>query len=269
MRRQVRSSRRFTPRSDTLNFVASVGHTRGWFAALAASSLLAGCLGIAAVDETDTKTNDSGTSGVDGGNWPDGQADGVSSGPPTEVHPNKKGSVPPNSGDGYIGMPASTCQGGVHEDGANCGGAASCVAVGRDPPCGSQSTYRAYFRFELSALAGAKPKSATLKLYLWTRNSATALVTLHQIEDFGSLEVSDWDSQEIQPFGKFLDVDTPIGEVTKDVTPSVLGAIDAGAPAVAFMLKYGDESQTVSSSYWYGIASAEDSQVPPVLALTY
>lgn len=214
--------------------------------------------------------------------WPDGSPDvgaagadagvagsGGGGSPPAALYPKKNGQLPPNSGDGYIGLPTSTCQGGVHDDGANCGGA-SCVAVGRDPPCGDQATYRAYFRFELAPLAGFQPKNATLKLYLWTKSSADKPAELHQIQDFGSLENSDWDSPLLTTFNlTFLQPTTPIGPVSQTVTTELLNALVAKETAIAFMLKSGDETQTVSSSHWYGIASADEDNAAPVIELSY
>lgn len=233
---------------------------------------LASCLGIAEVEDDSRDAASGGATGIGGGGWldaaPEGAA-GAAPDPPSRIHPKQQGDLPPNSGDGYIGKPASTCQGGVHES-VGCSGS-ECIVVGRDPPCGDQATYRAFLRFELGELAGVTPKSATLELYLYEKSGTTAPVSLLLVPDFVSLEESHWnlDGSAKKEWSNFLEPSTPIGPLTLDVTQEVLDALSAGDDAIAFMFVYGNESEIVSSSHWFGIVASEADQARPALALTY
>jgi len=221
------------------------------------------CLGL---QENDAPADAGPDHGLGDAAWPEGAAD--SSSTPGKLYPNAKGTLPPNSGDGYIGLPTSSCQGGVHEDGANCGGQ-PCVAVGKDIPCQQQAKYRAYFRFELAGLGSTTPKSAVLHLYLLTKTDASNDAKLLQIEDFGSLETTDWDNVVKRDYSVFLTPQTAIGWLTKDVTAELVTELNAQAPAIAFELQLENETVNVSSSHWYGIGCAENPDAAPYIELTY
>jgi hypothetical protein len=145
------------------------------------------------------------------------------------------------------------------------------IHAGRDQPCGNVATYRAFMRFELTALEGLATKTAKLRFYYASKASPTAAVHAVYVADFGQLDANDWNVAERQNLGDVLDPSTIPGWVELDVTSPLADALSKGDAALAFELRYDDEAQDpAGKSRWYGVVAVENGGgLEPSLVVTY
>jgi hypothetical protein len=108
-----------------------------------------------------------------------------------------------------------------------------------------------------------------LRFELASKTEPRAGVNLLEIQDFGTLQFSDWSQPTLRNLGAAFDTNTGIGWITVDVTESVADSIAKGV--VAFQLRYGDESEDPQGkSRWYGITAAEEgASRAPQLVITF
>lgn len=169
------------------------------------------------------------------------------------------------TGDGFIAAPA-LCGKSVHDSYSQ--PSYKAIHVGRDVPCGSDATYRAFVRFALDQLPGPA-KKATLRLYYQSKADPTSGATLYAIPDFGTLNNQDWNLTPSANLGAVLQPSTPPGWISRDVT-SIVKTAQYGGAAAAFELRYDDEAQDPAGlSRWYGIAASEDGPHGPQLLVEY
>lgn len=141
--------------------------------------------------------------------------------------------------------------------------------VGRDEPCGSVSTYRAFLQFSLAPFAGTTISAALLRFELRTKSNPRAGVVLHAIESFGNLTLASWNQAVLQDYGPVLDEASAMGWIEVDVTDRVTQALGSGV--IAFRLSYATESENPEGkSRWYGITAVDDGDArAPQLVITY
>ena len=168
------------------------------------------------------------------------------------------------SGDGFLAL-LSLCGEKVHDSYQQANYKA--IHVGRDLPCGSKATYRAFLRFGLSAVP-APVKKATLKIYYAQKKDPTAGVSLLAISDFQQLVSASWDAAVLIDLGTVITPGTAPGWIATDVSGPVQAAQASGA--AAFELRYQDEGQDpAGKSRWYGVVATENGSLGPELAVEY
>lgn len=142
------------------------------------------------------------------------------------------------------------------------------IHVGRDVPCGSVATYRAFIRFDLSKLSSAV-LSAKLRLHYSSTTNPTAAVSLLGIADFGQLSSQVWSAAKGTDYGTLLTPTSPLGWLETSVVDQVNSAISSGG-GVAFELRYQNEGEDPGGkSRWYGLVAADNGSLGPELVVTY
>jgi hypothetical protein len=144
------------------------------------------------------------------------------------------------------------------------------LLAGSDRPGDVPTSYRAFCRFDLSAITSAGLTDARLRLHvepspLSTPNSTT---TVEEIDDFGTLAASHWD----QPVRASVGATGAIEDtwLAFDVTSRVVAAKAAGLGAIAFRWRTTQEGLDAGNQVVrVGSADAEHMKRGPRLVLTY
>jgi hypothetical protein len=288
-RRATLSKRVLGPRPT----VAAFALLSGWVGATA-------CLGIADTTSTASDAGGDAPHTLDGGGFPGTDSGSGGSGGTTAID----GSAGATSGGAPGGGGAPSGGGGSSGTGGTTGGTLTimpplalsgdgflakpdlcgqvvwdsyqqpsykAIHAGRDVPCGSIATYRAFMRFDLSPASGKTIKSAHLRFYYVEKiDNPTVAVNLFRVSDFGQLDSNDWNATEVEAYGAVLGSSTAPGWIDVDVTAGANAAAGAGG-FLAFKLQAADEGfDPGGKSHWYGFAATESGQsTSPRVVITY